>query len=417
MKYFSKTDENGINIVNHKEKNIMSLSELKNIIENTKLVINKIYYPMPDYKLTNVIYTDENPLSKNNLSRNIVYNTSNTIKFYQENEAYKEILEENSDLFKLFVNSYLVEISKAKTQEKQIKFVSFSNIRKPEYRIKTIVEEENVYKYAINAKSKEHIENIKHNIDIINQIGINTVDSYDKNKIISKYINSPTLDKIIIKLAKENKIDEASQLIKQFKNELETKLEKVNSQNNVFDKYDIKYEKEHIEKMDFVKYGLWDLIFQNCFYIDNQFYFYDQEWQENNVPISFILYRAIKYYARIKKYISEEKLYDIMEIKQENIKIFDELDKKLQLKIRDDEIWKIHTQGMEMIDLKRKELTANHQINVLTMENAKNKTLLDEKDKKIEELKANLNYVYNSKSWKITKPLRAVLRLGKSKKG
>ena len=417
MKYFSKADENGTNIVNHSEKNIISLSELKNIIKNTGLVMDKIYYPMPDYKLTNVIYTDEKPLSKNNLSRNIVYNTEETIKFYQENEVYKEILEDDSEIFKLFVNSYLVEISKEKTQEEQIKFVSFSNIRKPEYRIKTIIENENVYKYAVNNKSKEHIENIKNNIDIMNQIGLKTVDSYNENRIISKYTNSPTVDKIIIKLVKENKTDEAIEIMKQFKKELEKKLEKVDNQNNVFDKYNIEYEQEKIEKMEFVKYGLWDLIFQNCFYIDSQFYFYDQEWKEEKLPINFILYRAIKYYTRIKKYMSEEELYKIMDIRQEDIEIFDELDEKLQLKIRDKEMWEIHTRGMEMIDLKRKELTANHQINILTMENAKNKSLLEEQNKELEELRANLKYVYNSSSWKITKPLRAVLKLGRGKKG
>lgn len=40
--------------------------------------------------------------------------------------------------------------------------------------------------------------------------------------------------------------------------------------------------------------------FSKLLYIDNEFYFYDQEWEEDNVPIDFILYRAIKYFDRIK---------------------------------------------------------------------------------------------------------------------
>ena len=413
MKYFSKTDSTGISIENHNGKNLIGLKELKKIIKDTKLIENKIYYPMPDYKFTNAIFTDEKLLSKNNLSRNIIYNSEDTIKFYEENNAYKQILEEDKEIFKMFANSYLIEIGKENNQEKNIKFISFSNIRKPEYRIKTIVENENVYKYAINDNSNKHIENIKRNIDIMKKCNLNTVDSYEENRIVSKYTNALTLDKVIINLINENKSEEAINIIKKFKNEIETKLTQTNSENNVFDKYNIKYEKTNIEKMKFIEEGLWDLIFQNCFYIDEKFYFYDQEWQEEKIPIDFILYRAIKYFSQIKEYIQDEKLYEIMGIEQENIELFDELDDKLQLIIRDENVWKIHTQGMEIIDLKRKELTANHQINLLNIENAKDKTLLEEKNKEIQELKEQLSSVYNSKSWKITKPLRTILKLGK----
>ena len=413
MKYFSKTDSTGISIENHNGKNLIGLKELKKIIKDTKLIENKIYYPMPDYKFTNAIFTDEKPLTKNNLSRNIIYNSEDTIKFYEENNAYKQILEEDKEIFKMFANSYLIELGEENNQEQNIKFISFSNIRKPEYRIKTIIENENVYKYAINDNSNQHIENIKRNIDIIKKCNLNTVDSYEENRIVSKYTNALTLDKVIVNLMEENKLEEAIKIVKKLKSELETKLTETDSENNVFDKYNIKYEKTNIEKMKFIEEGLWDLIFQNCFYIDDKFYFYDQEWKEEKIPIDFILYRAIKYFTQIKEYIQDEKLYEIMDIEKENIKIFDELDDKLQLIIRDENVWKIHTQGIGIIDLKRKELTANHQINLLNIEKAKDKTLLEEKNKEIQELKEQLNSVYNSKSWKITKPLRTILKLGK----
>ena len=413
MKYFSKTDSTGISIENHNGKNLIGLKELKKIIKDTKLIENKIYYPMPDYKFTNAIFTDEKPLTKNNLSRNIIYNSEDTIKFYEENNAYKQILEEDKEIFKMFANSYLIELGEENNQEQNIKFISFSNIRKPEYRIKTIIENENVYKYAINDNSNQHIENIKRNIDIIKKCNLNTVDSYEENRIVSKYTNALTLDKVIVNLMEENKLEEAIKIVKKLKSELETKLTETDSENNVFDKYNIKYEKTNIEKMKFIEEGLWDLIFQNCFYIDDKFYFYDQEWKEEKIPIDFILYRAIKYFTQIKEYIQDEKLYEIMDIEKENIKIFDELDDKLQLIIRDENVWKIHTQGIGIIDLKRKELTANHQINLLNIEKAKDKTLLEEENKEIQELKEQLNSVYNSKSWKITKPLRTILKLGK----
>ena len=416
LQNFSRTDENEVNIGNLKDKKTYSLNKIEKIIKKANLEINKIYYPMPDYRLTNVIYTDEKPLSRNNVSRNIIYNSENTIKFYQENEAYINVLEENSSNFKIFANSFFIEITKNKIEEKKIQFISFSNIRKPEYRIKTIIKEGNVYKYALNEKSRDHIEKIKENIDILKRSGLKTVDSYEENRIISKYTNANTLDKVITRLLKENKTDEAIEIIRKYKNEIYEKLEKTNNENNVFDKYNIDYKKEEIEKMTFVKYGLWDLIFQNCFYIENELYFYDQEWREEVLPIDFITYRAIKYFNRIRKYFSEDELYKILEIEQENIELFEKLDNKIQEKIRDEDMWEIHTRGMEIIDLKRRELTSNHEINLLTIENEQNKALLEQKEKEIEELKKTLNYVFNSKSWKITKPFRAVLKLKKNGK-
>ena len=416
LQNFSRTDENEVNIGNLKDKKTYSLNKIEKIIKKANLEINKIYYPMPDYRLTNVIYTDEKPLSRNNVSRNIIYNSENTIKFYQENEAYINVLEENSSNFKIFANSFFIEITKNKIEEEKIQFISFSNIRKPEYRIKTIIKEGNVYKYALNEKSRDHIEKIKENIDILKRSGLKTVDSYEENRIISKYTNANTLDKVITRLLKENKTDEAIEIIRKYKNEIYEKLEKTNNENNVFDKYNIDYKKEEIEKMTFVKYGLWDLIFQNCFYIENELYFYDQEWREEVLPIDFITYRAIKYFNRIRKYFSEDELYKILEIEQENIELFEKLDNKIQEKIRDEDMWEIHTRGMEIIDLKRRELTSNHEINLLTIENEQNKALLEQKEKEIEELKKTLNYVFNSKSWKITKPFRAVLKLKKNGK-
>ena len=73
MKYFSTIDDNGEEITNIVDKKIYRLEELEKQIKEVGFENKKVYYPMTDYKLTNVIYTDEKPLSKNNVSRNIVF--------------------------------------------------------------------------------------------------------------------------------------------------------------------------------------------------------------------------------------------------------------------------------------------------------------------------------------------------------
>lgn len=411
MQYFSKTSAAGENITNQSEEKLYTLKELEKQINKAGYTNFKIYYPMTDYKLTNVIFTDKKPLSKNNLARNIVYNSEDTIKFYDQNEAYREVLEENEGIFRLFANSFFIEIFKGDYIENEIRLVAFSNMRKPQYRIQTIMKKDFVYKYADSEISKKHLENIKENIEILKQSGLNTIDDYDKEKIISKYTEELTLDKVIINLIKEHKQKEAIDLINKFKEELVNNLEKSHEDKNVFDEYKIEYQKEKIQDMTLVKYGLWDLIFQNCFYIDNKFYFYDQEWKKENVPVEFILYRAIKYFERLKKYISSNELYEIMGIDGQQIKLFDELDNKIQEEIRDEITWKVHTQGRTMLDLKREKLTDNHNMNLLKIDNEQKENIIQQKEEEIKKLKIELDNIYNSKSWKITKPLRQIKKL------
>ena len=419
MKYFSKTDSTGITISNPVNKQFINLNKIYEYLKELDLSNIKTYYPMPDYKLTNVIFTDQRPLSKNDLSRNVTYNNNDTILFFDENTAYRELLDIKENISKNFVNSYLLEITNKEINNK-IKFISFSNMRKHEYKIKTLMDDEYVYKYPSNNESKKHIEETKENIEIIKESNLKTLDDYNENGIISKFSKEKTLDEIIIELFKNNQKDEAIDLMKRFKNEIKEKLKPGDIEKNVFDKYEIKYNKEDLLSMYFVKDGLWDLIFQNCFFINQEFYFYDQEWKEENLPIDFIMYRAVKYFGRLKKYISDEDLYKILEIDKGKIKLFDELDDKIQEKIRSEYMWKLTKQGKNATELKTDILTLNHQINLLNIEKAKNEQQISEKeqiitqkDQEIQGLKNQLNAVYNSTSWKITKPRRNIKKITK----
>ena len=418
IKYFSKTDKTGICVTNPVDKKFINIEKLYNYLHEIGLNNIKTYYPMPDYKLTNVIFTDLRPLSKNDLSRNVVYNSEDTINFYDENTVYRELLDLPENVVKNFMNSYFLEIACNEQFEKdaeneKVKLISFSNMRKPKYRIKTIVKENFVYKYPANDESQNHIEETKKNIDIIKNAGLKTLDSYNENEIISEFCKEKTLDEVIMEFAKQNEKEKAIDLMKRFKDEIKYKLKPGSIENNVFDKYKIKYDKEEILSMYFVEDGLWDLIFQNCFYVNGEFFFYDQEWCEKNLPVEYIMYRAIKYFVRLKKYISDEEMYSILEIDKSKIKLFDELDDKIQEEIRNPAMWQLNTQGENAIELKRKVLTLKHEINLLNIEKAENEQKLTQveqidiqKDQEIANLKNQLNLVYNSTSWKLTKPFR-----------
>lgn len=389
-------------VVNN-QKIAISKERLEQLLKGMKV---EYYYPLPDYKMPNVIYTSKGMPTISNIYRDLTYKDE-TVNF-KEVDAYREILQNNPEDFKKFANSFLLEISKGQKRENDIKFISFSNMRKDKYRIKTIVREKQVEKTAVNEKAKQHIEKVKKNIELLEKLGIKTLDSYQEEKIISQYVEMPTLEDKLITIYEQQGKEAFIQEIEEYRKFLKESLEVTKQiEKTIFDQYQLTYEKEKLKSLTFVKYGLWDLIFQNCFVINQQYYFYDQEWQEENVPIEYILYRAILYFHESKYYISDEELFERLQL-TEWIPIFKQLDNQIQEKIRKPLIWKIHTKD---------ELQRNKY--------AKTKKELEKKEEEIRSLKAEieqlkgentqknnqLSVMENSLSWKITKPLRTIRRI------
>ena len=180
----------------------------------------------------------------------------------------------------------------------------------------------------------------------MNELKIKTLDTYENEKIISKYVeNGKSYDKILLEYLEQENNEKFFSEIKTYQNRITKILKNVDyvqiKENNVFTKYNVDCEEELLEKLHFVKHGLWDLIFQNAFYINNDLYFYDQEWYEENIPVEYIIYRAIAYFPNAHAYIPTNKLYETLEI-EKYIQIFQELDNKIQDEIRDNKIWECH---------------------------------------------------------------------------
>lgn len=421
------------------QKFALSKTMIEQLLKEANLTNYKFYYMLPDYKITNVIFTDNFLPNVESIHRDFTYGEEEFSTF-NEIEGFEEILKENKELFKFYSNSYFIEIGKSDLEENDIKFVTYTNIRKEKYRIKTIIYKDRVEKTYNNEKAEAHINQIKRNIDIMNELKIKTLDTYENEKIISKYVeNGKSYDKILLEYLEQENNEKFFSEIKTYQNRITKILKNVDyvqiKENNVFTKYNVECEEELLEKLHFVKHGLWDLIFQNAFYINNDLYFYDQEWYEENIPVEYIIYRAIAYFPNAHAYIPTNKLYETLEI-EKYIQIFQELDNKIQDEIRDNKIWECHNRtktGQTLMDLyynlqkeyvNYKKEHENINIDELVKENTqlKNKNIELEKQKEnfvnetksltdtVNVLKGLNDRMANSASWKITKPLRWIRR-------
>ena len=214
------------------------------------------------------------------------------------------------------------------------------------------------------------------------------------------------------------------ELIHEFSEKLIQKLELTDSDNNVLDYYRIAYTKEEIEGLHFVKYGLIDLNFQNCFVINKELYIYDQEWIEDKVPIEFIVYRQMLMFEQLRKKVNIDALYERLGLLKYQT-LFDKLEQAISNKIMSDKICTVWNRPMKNVrglvvencDLKAKNTTLDKQLQQEQEQNEKNRQQLEEllkekeeREQTIDRLNQSIHDMVNSKSWKITKPLREVTK-------
>lgn len=119
MKYFSGAAEDHtgkkydgiVGYENKKGIRTFGKIEFKEILKQSGFEYTKFYYPMPDYKLPNIIYSDDYLPNEESINNYIPYLSDENAKVtFDEKEAYKDIIKNNK--FDFFANSFFVETSK-----------------------------------------------------------------------------------------------------------------------------------------------------------------------------------------------------------------------------------------------------------------------------------------------------------------
>ena len=77
-------------------------------------------------------------------------------------------------------------------------------------------------------------------------------------------------------------------------------------------------------------------------------------------------------------------------------------------------MWEIHRQGKNVKELKTEKLTADHKVNLSNIALAQKETEINNLKVEINNLNKELEKIYNSRSWKITEPLRKLKNIKNS---
>ena len=394
------------------DTNGVGLHDAKKYIDKNKLKY-KLYFPVPDYKITNAIYSENKlPDYESTFSRNLEYYQAEENANFSQCSALVELIKDDPKNFYSFSNSYFFELANSNVQN-DIVYANFEVLRKDKYHIKTTMKEKYVYKTTNLPEAENHIKQIANNIDLINKYKINTLDKYENDVIISKISKEKTVDKILDALYKDDKADEMYALFDDFINNTIKKLEVIDKpEDTIFKKYGVEVDETVESYFHYVKHGLTDLLTQNTFYIRNKFYVYDQEWLEENTPIEYLIYRNILYNVSFDRNKLRDEFYKRYGL-SDYVSLFRKLDDTIQESIREEVFWDFYINSVRK---------ARPEFNKLNIELAQRNAELDKLNAMVSDLnekyivasqradtfEKNLRIIEASLSWKITKPFRYI---------
>lgn len=250
----------------------------------------KFYYPMPDYKFAQVIYTDNILPGEDMLEKVIFFFDNEQGLVFDQRNLYTDIVK--NDVFPFFSNSYIIECTNGQ-ELCDIDYSAITSDRPCENSfITSIHHNKTVTKELMYHEEYQSIHKFRENMSMLFERGINVIDAEYTNSVIKMdYIKYPTLANHIRKLFKEKKADEIKTIFVQLWDIILKSSAEVDESYNAFKEKYVDIEWGPILKDAFI-----ELIPLNCFYSDNDdFIFFDQEFRLENLPAKYIIYRALRY--------------------------------------------------------------------------------------------------------------------------
>ena len=299
-----------------------SKSALENLVKESGFKNTYFYYPMPDYKLPTVIYS-ENYLPENNNMQNLqcYYVPDKSTLIADEKGLYRDVID--NGVFEFFANSFLVECSDSQDIGK-ITFSSMGSERQEKYRIATrFTKEGKVEKIALTETCEQgHLKQIVENDRALEKHHRNVLEStWQNGKVVTDFEKKPLLEDKVLEAWHSKNIDDVYKIFDLLYKEILESSDYIDWEENILYTLDNSTEKNEKAYGPILRVGFLDMILRNGFYDEGNVRWFDQEWILEAVPAKFVLCRAIAqfYYAypKFEEFCSMQTLlekYNIMPI-------------------------------------------------------------------------------------------------------
>ncbi len=253
-----------------------SREELSDLLNRCGLSAQKFFYPLPDYKLPQILYSDEMLPTDHIPDKILSYYPDNQTLFSDERKIYDAAIRDR--VFPFFANSFFVECGKNGAELSRASFAAFTRVRKTEYQTVTVIRNDGtVRKKAANPTAEAFLREI---VDQQEHFQGGRLAPYrpEGAEIAMPLLKGRTLESLLKEKILQEDPEGAADLLK--------KLYQGIRESGGMKPGDAE---------DMLDYGFLDLTPGNTFVDDQgEFTFFDQEWMDRNVPASFILFRGIR---------------------------------------------------------------------------------------------------------------------------
>lgn len=291
-----------------------SKKELYDIMCSAGFKAVKFYYPLPDYKLPQMIYSDEFLPQKDLGERLLFYHLNKNTLVASENNLYEDLIDNH--VFPFFANSYLTECSLDGKYSTTI-FAAVTTDRGKYHAMSTSVfyssggEERRVRKRALYREGISNVRAVYDNMMELKKHGITIVPHYLENDdIIMPFIPKITCSDYLRKLVMLGDGDAFELIFELIYQNILKSSELVPAEENKFPEVGGNV----VEYGPILKRCYVDMVPFNCFYVNGKLLYFDQEFVMEDYPALYPMYRALMYtYYFIP---DAEKLVPIHEMKR-----------------------------------------------------------------------------------------------------
>jgi len=326
LKYWCGTPEDhvgipfeSINQYRDVDKGVRTFSKksLETLIKESGFAHTYFYYPLPDYKLPVIIYSQDVLPSRQDAENvenmRVNYSAGKSTVVADEKSLYADIVE--NGVFEFFANSFLVECSDCGDLGK-VTYAKLPDERKEQYRILTrFTREHTVEKKPLSKVCEQnHMRQMLKSQSIFSKNGMNIVEYTENGILTCDYVHKPLLEDVILKASEERNVSEIYRLMDLLYEEILHSSEQIAWKDNILYTLDIGIEENENLYGPILKLGFLDMNFRNAFYCDGELLWFDQEWVLEAVPAKFILYHALIVlyfsYPQLGRFCSFEEVTD-----------------------------------------------------------------------------------------------------------
>lgn len=295
---------------------------LTGLLETAGFAGYEFYYPYPDYKLPEAVYSDDYLPKKGELVNNLRNFDADRLVVFDETKVWDGILD--AGLFAHFSNSFLVlaSVQDRKDQADKVVFAKFASQRTADYQIVTKIIRNNsavVKKTALTEQAAAHIQKMRKAYERLSQlfapsaVRVAVCTRKEPDSIEMPFVQGTNLESLLEEYVSHGRQEQAANLMKyffaQFLERAETvPFQKTDAFTQVFGKA------EGLKAQESLAVTNADCIFSNFLVKGHlakwEFVMLDYEWTFYfPIPLEFVLFRALFHSYAFQKL---EKKYQTM---------------------------------------------------------------------------------------------------------